>query len=73
MTKDLRHYAKQTQTRLIFGFLVLVFVVGDGLIFLLYGREAGLLGLVCIAGALVPVFLIVLFLWISDKVVKKFD
>ena len=73
MTKDLRHYAKQTQTRLIIGFLILVFVVGDGLIFLLYGRESGLLGLVCIAGALVPVLLIVLFLWIADKAVKKFE
>ena len=73
MVKDLRHYARQTQTRLIFGFIILVFVVGDGLIFLFYGREAGILGLVCIAGALVPVFLIVLFLWISEKIVKKYD
>ena len=73
MTKDLRLYAKQTQTRLIFGFLFLVFVVGDGLIFLFYGREAGLLGLICIAGALLPVILIAVFLWIAEKAVKRVD
>ena len=71
MGKDLRHYARQTQTRLILGFLLLVFVVGDGLIFAFYGIEAGIFGLICIGGALVPVLLIALFLWIADRVVKS--
>ena len=71
VSKDLRKYAKQTQTRLILGFLLLVFLVGDGLIFIFLGKNAGLFGLICIAAGLMPVFLIVLFLWIADLVVRN--
>lgn len=71
VSKDLRNYAKNTKTRLVVGFLVLVFLVGDGLIYLLYGKEAGIFGLVCLLGALIPVLLIVIFLVIADRVVKK--
>ncbi len=70
MSRDLRQYAKQTETRLIIGFLLLVFFVGDGLIFYFYGTGAGLMGLACLAGMLVPALLVVFFLWISEKVVK---
>lgn len=71
MAKDLREYTKQTQTRLILGFLFLVLFVGDGLIFVLYGKQAGVFGLICIGGALVPVLFIVLFLWIAERAVKN--
>ncbi len=71
MSRDLRQYTKQTETRLIIGFLLLVFLVGDGLIFYFYGTGAGLMGLICLAGGLVPVLLLVLFLWIAEKVVKS--
>jgi hypothetical protein len=57
--------------RLIAGFLLLVFLVGDGLIFLLYGRGAGLAGLICLLGALLPIFLVVFFLWLADRIVKN--
>ena len=70
MSKDLRQYSRQTNRRLMIGFLVLVFLVGGGLIFFLYGRGAGITGLVCLLGALVPVLLVVLLLWILDRVVK---
>ncbi len=71
MTRDLREYTKNTRTRLVLGFLILVFLVGDGLIFLFYGKESGLFGLVCILGALIPVLLVIIFLGIADRVVKK--
>ncbi len=71
MSKDLREYAKSTQTRLIAGFLLLVFIVGDGLIFILYGKGAGLAGLICLMGALLPIVLIVFFLWLADRIVDK--
>lgn len=71
MSRDLREYTKNTKTRLVIGFLALIFLVGDGLIFLFYGKEAGILGLVCTLGALIPVLLIVIFLVIADRVVKK--
>ena len=71
MGKDLRQYARQTRVRLILGFLLLLFLVGDGLIFVLYGKEAGLFGLMCIGGALIPVLFIVIFLWIAERVVRS--
>ena len=71
MTKDLREYTRNTQNRLIFGFLVLVFLVGDGLIYIFYGTGAALVGLGCLLGALLPVGIVVLFLWFTDWLVKK--
>ena len=71
MGRDLREYARQTRTQLVLGFLLVVFLVGDGLIFILYGREAGVFGLICIGGALIPVLFIALFLWIAERVVKS--
>jgi hypothetical protein len=62
---------KQTETRLILGFLLLVFLIGDGLIFYFYGTGAGISGLICLAGMMVPVSFVVLFLWIAEKVVKS--
>ena len=71
MSRDLREYTKNTQVRLIAGFLILVLLVGDGLIYVFYGRGAALLGLACMLGALLPVGLIILFLWITDRIVKN--
>ncbi len=69
--RDLREYTKNTKARLLIGFIALIFLVGDGLILLFYGKEAGIFGLVCMLGALVPVLLVIIFLVIADKVVKK--
>ncbi|HDD60951.1 MAG: hypothetical protein DRI65_07345 [Chloroflexota bacterium] len=71
MGRDLREYTKNTKARLLIGFIALIFLVGDGLILLFYGKEAGIFGLVCMLGALVPVLLVIIFLVIADKVVKK--
>ena len=56
--KDLREYAKQTNIRLAFGAFILLFVVGVGLIWIIYGERAAGMGLVCLLAALVPVILI---------------
>ena len=71
MSKDLREYARSTQARLIAGFLLLVFIVGDGLIFALYGVGAGFAGLICLLGALLPIVLVVFFLWLADRIVDN--
>ena len=71
VSRDLREYSKNTRVRLVVGFLALVFLVGDGLIFLFYGKEAGVFGLVCLIGALIPVLLVILFLFLADRVVKR--
>jgi hypothetical protein len=66
MSRDLRKYAKQTNIRLIAGFLLLLFVIGDGLILLFYGRGAALMGLVCLLAGLSPILLIVIALMLID-------
>ncbi len=71
MSRDLRSYIKDTNVRLIFGSLVLLFIVGDGLIWLTYGFGAAIMGLVCMLGAFVPIGLIFLLLNLSDWIVKR--
>jgi len=45
MTRDLRKYVRQTNFQLIAGALILLFIIGDGLIYLFYGSSAAVLGL----------------------------
>jgi len=71
MTRDLRKYASQTNIRSLIGFLLLLFIVGDGLIYALYGRESAIMGLVCIAAGVLPLLIIWLLLWGMDLIVKK--
>jgi len=58
MSRDLRRYARQTNTRLFIGFLLLLLIVGDGLIYLIYGRSAAFIGLTCILLGLLPLVLV---------------
>lgn len=70
MKSDLRRYARQTNLRLLLGFFLLLFVVGDGLIWAIYGRPAALLGLLCLFAGLLPLVLIGLLLWGIDWIVR---
>jgi hypothetical protein len=70
MTRDLRRYARQTNIRLFAGFLLLLFLIGDGLIFVIWGKQAALLGVVCILAGLAPLLLIALAMWGIDWVVR---
>jgi len=71
MTRDLRKYARQTNTRLLVGFMLLLFLVGDGLIYAFYGRESAIMGLICLAAGTAPLLLIGLVLWGMEWVVKR--
>ena len=69
--RDLRKYARQTNTRLLVGFFLILFLVGDGLIYLIYGREAAILGLICMLAGLAPLTLIWLILLAIEWIVRK--
>ena len=69
--RDLRRYARTTNIRLGVGFFLLLLLVGDGLIFLIYGRNAAVSGLLCIFAGLAPLVLIGLGLFLLDIVVKR--
>jgi len=70
MSRDLRRYAKQTNIRLVIGFILILLVVGDGLIYLFYGRGAAIMGIICIFGGLTLIILILLVLWFIDWIVR---
>jgi hypothetical protein len=56
---------------LIIGFLLVLFFIGDGLIFLFYGQGAAVMGIVCLLAGLSPVILIVGALWLIDWIVRR--
>lgn len=71
MKRDLRKYAINTTVRVVIGFLILLFLIGDGLIYLIYGRSAAVTGLLCIIGGILPVILIIGSFWFFEQIVKK--
>ena len=73
MTRDLRKYTRQTNVRLIAGALLLLFIVGDGLIYFIYGGSAALMGLLCLLAGMIPVVLTVLVLLLLDWIRKRAD
>ncbi len=71
MTRDLRRYAKQTNIRGLIGFIVLLFLVGDGLIYIIYGPAAAISGGICIMAGVAPLLAIWLLLNIVEWIAKK--
>lgn len=73
MADDLRKYAKKNNTQLIIGAFVLLFVVGLGLIALIYGLNAALMGLLCLLAMLVPIGLVALVMFGLNLLVKRIN
>jgi len=71
MSRDLRKYARNTTVQLTVGAFFLLFIIGITLIYFIYGKQAALLGFVCLLAALLPIALILLFLFITDWIVKR--
>ena len=68
--RDLREYAKQSNVRLALGAFILLFIVGVGLIWLIYGGNAAGMGFICLLAALFPVILI-LFVFVAIEWILK--
>jgi hypothetical protein len=71
LSRDLRKYARSTGVKLAVGAIFLLFFVGIGLIYLIYGPGAAMVGLTCLLAGLTPVILIVLVLFLLDWIVKR--
>ena len=67
----LRRYARGTQLRLIVGGLFILLVVGNGLIRWIYGASALWMSLLCSLAGLAPIGLIILFLWVMERIVER--
>ena len=70
MSHDVRKYARQTSVQLGVGAFLLLFLVGDGLIYFIYGKGAAMLGLSCLLIGTAPILLIVLLMLLLNWVVK---
>lgn len=70
MSRDLRKYARQTGVQLGVGAFLLLFLVGDGLIYFIYGKGAAMLGLSCLLIGTAPILLIALLMLLLNWVVK---
>ncbi len=71
MKRDLRDYARQTNIQLAVAAFVLLFGLGLGLIYVIYGPGAAGVGLLCLLGALVPIALIFVALYAMDWISKR--
>lgn len=69
--RDLRRYGRSTMIRLIAGGLILAILVGNVLIYALYGREAMGLSLLCMGAFLAPGLLIVILLAVMGRIVER--
>ena len=73
--KDLREYSKQTNIRLALGAFILLFVIGVGLIWVIYGENAAGMAFTCLLAALFPIILILFIFvaidWILSRVRPK--
>jgi hypothetical protein len=73
MSRDLRKYAQQTNFRLMAGALLVLFVIGDGLIYVFYGKSAALMGILCLLAGMIPVVLTLLILLLFDWIRNRVD
>jgi hypothetical protein len=69
--RDMRAYASGTQRRLIAGGVVLIAVLGTALIWWIYGAQAARLAILCILAGLAPGLLIIGWLWLLDRVLRR--
>ena len=71
MSRDLRKYSKDTNVRLAAGAFILLFVVGVGLIWVIYGTGAAGLGFICLLAAVLPIILILAIFLAMEWFVKR--
>ncbi len=70
MTHDLRKYAQDTSVQLGVGAFLLLFIIGDGLIYFIYGKGAAMMGLLCLLAGVAPILIIALFMILLNWIVK---
>jgi hypothetical protein len=71
LARDLRRYANQTNLRLLIGFVLILFIIGDGLIWLFYGPRAATMGLICLGMGMIPLLIVGMFLSLLDWLVQR--
>lgn len=70
-SRDLRRYASRTTLWLVVGGIGTLFLIGLPLIYVIYGRNAAFLGLICLLAGILPILLVVAVLWLLDWMAKR--
>jgi hypothetical protein len=71
MKRDLQKFAQQTNTQLIIGGVLLLFIVGDGLVYIFMGPTGAVMGLLCIGAGFIPIIIIYLVFLLIDWILKN--
>ena len=71
--RDLRKFEKQTRFRLVAGGLLLIIILGEILIYIFYGYNAALAGIVCMLVGLSPIIIVMIVLWGLEWIVHRWD
>lgn len=71
--RDLRAYSKQTLIGYVVGGIVVIILVAETLIYFYYGKNAAVLGLLCILLGLTPIGLVWIFLWLLELFLKRYS
>jgi hypothetical protein len=71
MSRDLRKYARNTNLQLLLGFIFILVIVGGSLIYLFYGIEGTIFGLLCLLAGISPLILIGGILKGMEWIVKR--
>ncbi len=69
--RDLSRYAKSTNRNLIIGAVLLLYLVGVGLIYWIYGTSAALMAVLCLTGGVVLAGIIYLVFIGIERIVKN--
>lgn len=71
LSRDLRKFSRDTNVRLAVGAFILLFVVGIGLIWAIYGQAAAGMGFLCLLAAVLPVILILAVFLAIEWILKR--
>jgi len=71
LSRDLRKYTRDTNVRLAAGAFLLLFLVGIGLIWAIYGQSAAAMGFLCLLAAVAPVILIFAVFLAIEWILKR--
>jgi len=71
LSKDLRKYSRDTNVRLALGAFILLFIVGVGLIWAIYGQGAAGMGFLCLLAVLLPIILILAIFLAIEWILKR--
>ena len=73
MKQDLRKYSQQTIKRMVIWGILFIFIIGNLMIYIIYGQQAILTGITCMLSGLLPLGAIYLVFLALDYFLKKYN